>query len=89
MKKLALLAILFSTAAYADDPPTPAPTPTPAAPSAPAPHPAPPPVQPTSWNVDGLDQQDLATINQCIGELKYKDAAPFVAKFNAKLKPIK
>ena len=45
------------------------------------------PPAPTHWTLD-LDQADLQTLNQCIGDLPYKTAAPFVAKMNQSLKPM-
>ncbi len=79
MKYIALLALLMSTTAYAEDaPPPPAPVPTETKVA-----PAPPP----SKFILEMDQSDLATLNLCIGELQYKIANPFVLKLQRNLKP--
>ena len=82
MKKLALAVLLISTAAFAQDAPKPvdpAPAETKATPA--------PPSTPTHWTLD-LDAGDINTLNQCIGELPFKTAQPFVAKVQKNLKPV-
>jgi hypothetical protein len=84
LKKLALLAILLSTAAYAQEDAEAKPKQAQAAP-VPTPAPSPAPIAPAVPPALTLDQSDLAVLNQCIGELPYKVANPFVQKLNAKL----
>ena len=79
MKKLTLLAILFVTPALAEDAVTPTPVNAPAEAK---------PTLPGHLTLD-LDQTDLGVLNQCIGELPYKVANPFVQKINSKLQPAK
>lgn len=89
MKKLALLTILLSTTAYAEDGQQPpaeqpaaatAPTPPPAAQPAPAVTPA-----PTEWYLK-VDQQGINVLSQCIQELPKKVADPFLFNLDGQLK---
>ena len=34
-----------------------------------------------------FDQNDIATLNQCVGELPFKIAQPFVTKMNVQMAP--
>jgi len=87
LKKLALIALLLSTAAYAEDQTAPAGMPQAVAT---APEPAKTPVAnpvtvtpaPTSF-VFVLDSSDMNTLAEAIGELKQKVAAPFLAKLQS------
>lgn len=79
MKKLAFaIALLASGPAFAQDAPKP---------ETPVEAPKAPPAAPTHWTLD-LDQNDITTINQCVGELPYKIAQPFVLKVQSHLKPV-
>lgn len=79
MKKLVLAVALFVAGpAFAQDAPKP---------EIPAEAPKAIPAAPTHWTLD-LDQGDITTINQCVGELPYKIAQPFVLKVQSHLKPV-
>lgn len=80
MKRLAILVILFATAAFAEDAPKPA-----EAPAAPAAMPAAPMPVPTEWYIR-LDQQGINNIAQCAQELPKKIADPFLFGLDAQLK---
>ena len=85
MNKIALFAILLiSTAAYAQEDAEAKQKVHQAAPAPVAPSTLPAPV--THWVLD-LDQSDLVTINQCVGDLPFRIANPFVQKMNQNLKP--
>ena len=99
MKKIALLAVLLSTAAYAQtDAPSSTPEPKPqerkdiAGPPTPVPTgevktvPAPPP---SVWMIQDLDSNDLNTINSCVLELPKKVADQFIQRLSAKIKVVK
>lgn len=78
MKRLAILVILFATAAFAEDAPKPAEPPAAAMPAAPMPI-------PTEWYIR-LDQQGINNIAQCAQELPKKIADPFLFAIDAQLK---
>jgi hypothetical protein len=78
--KYLVIALLASTAAFAEDAPPPNPTPPVTA------QPTPPAAPPTSWLLE-LDSADITTLNMCVGELPYKVADPFVKKIQGKIKP--
>lgn len=80
MKRLAILAILFATPAFAEDAPKPADPPT-----APVATPAAPTPVPTEWYIR-LDQQGINNIAQCAQELPKKIADPFLFAIDAQLK---
>jgi hypothetical protein len=84
MKKLAIIAILLATPAFAEDAPQadkPAEVPASGAPSPPAPAALPP----TEWFIR-LDQQGINNIAQCSQELPKKIADPFLFNLDAQLK---
>jgi hypothetical protein len=82
LKFLPLILALLATSAAAQDAPNPETPPTPtetkAAPAA--------PVGPPKFVLE-LDQNDLATLNKCVGELLFKEGQPFVTKMNAQMAP--
>jgi hypothetical protein len=76
MKYLTLLAILFCVPAFAEDAPKPeASTETKAAPAAPPKF------------VLEFDSNDINVLNQCVGDMAFKVAQPFVAKINTQMAP--
>jgi hypothetical protein len=103
MKKLALIAILLGSPAFAED------TPQPSAPSASEPavaaapvsapevKPQPPaaavapaaPPQPTAWNIEGLDAGDLATLNEALESLPMRVYRQFTVRLQQKIKPVR
>jgi hypothetical protein len=78
VNKIAFALLFVATTASAQDAPKPeappAPTETKAAPA------------PPKFKIE-LEQGDIATLNQCIGELPYKVAQPFVTKLNIQINP--
>lgn len=46
----------------------------------------PAPAAPTKFVLE-FDQNDITTLNMCVGELPYKQAQPFVTKMNAQMAP--
>lgn len=115
MKKLALIALLITTPAFAQEPPkpdttaaseaqapvkeapptppavtsapTPPPGPTPAPPPPIAPQPV--PAQPTAWNIEGLDANDIATLNDALESLPMRVYRQFTLRLQQKIKPVK
>jgi len=84
LKKLILIAVLLATPAFAEEVPVPEARPAPAA------TPTPPQAPVTSWKIEGtLEQQDINSLTECIGEMKKKNADPFAAKLNSMLKPVR
>jgi hypothetical protein len=77
-----ILPSLFLDMAKAQDAPNPetqpAPTETKAAPA--------PPVGPPKFILE-FDQNDIATMNKCVGELLFKEAMPLVTKINSQMAP--
>ena len=96
MKYLLIAMLIISSPAFAQDAtPSPVPAPVHVAPSPvsttqlPPPAPSNPPVMvPTKWVLE-LDQADLNFLNQAIGEMKYRDAMPFIEKLKANLRTVK
>lgn len=103
MKKFALIAILLASPAFAEDAPQPsaatasepqaAPAPAPAPevkpqPPAAAAAPAAPP-QPTAWNIEGLDANDLATLNEALENLPMRVYRQFTVRLQQKIKPVR
>ena len=97
MKKLAIIAVLLATPAFAEDAPQQAEKPASEAQSAPAPTPTPPPppapqaapAQPTAWNIEGLDANDIATLNEALENLPMKVYRQFTLRLQQKIKPVK
>lgn len=84
MKKLAIIAMLLGTPAFAEDGPQadkPAEATAAVAPSPPAPAPLPP----TEWFIR-LDQGMINSIASCAQEMKKRDADPFLFAIDAQLK---
>jgi hypothetical protein len=83
VKKLAIIAILLATPAFAEDAPVEKPAETPAA-VVPSP-PIPVPLPPTEWFIR-LDQGMINSIASCAQEMKKRDADPFLFAIDAQLK---
>lgn len=84
MKKLAIIAMLIATSAFAEDAPQagkPAEAPAAVAPSPPAQAPLPP----TEWFIR-LDQGMINSIASCAQEMKKREADPFLFAIDAQLK---
>jgi hypothetical protein len=76
LKKIIALALLASTSAIAQEAPKPTePTEAKAAPAAPPKF------------VLEFDSADINVLNQCVGDMAFKVAQPFVAKINAQMAP--
>ena len=103
MKKLALIAVLLISPAFANEVPQPAPetvivpSPNPAPTPATAPPTALPPSaaapaaspQPTAWNIEGLDAGDLATLNEALESLPMRVYRQFTVRLQQKIKPVR
>jgi hypothetical protein len=50
--------------------------------------PAPPP-QPTAWNIEGLDANDLATLNEALENLPMRVYRQFTVRLQQKIKPVR
>jgi hypothetical protein len=97
MKYLPLVVVLLAAPAFAEDVPQQAekpaseaqaiPTPTPTPPPSPATQAA--PAQPTAWNIEGLDANDIATLNEALENLPMKVYRQFTNRLQQKIKPVK
>ena len=93
MKYLPLIAILLATPAFAEDAAKPTDAPAPAATPSPSPTPPAAPqasaANPTAWNIEGLDANDIATLNEALENLPMKVYRQFTNRLQQKIKPVK
>jgi hypothetical protein len=76
MRYIALMALMITTSAYAEEPKPaePAKTETPA--------------NPTAWIWSDMEISDLNTLNACANELPKRIADPFIQRLQAHVKPV-